>query len=98
MRHEQQQQHRRHIEGEPEVTQGIPDDVVDQDPLVCHVGTERPGTLSTRRTTETGTMVTTETMVDDPDVEEHHQEHLLQGVQRQFSEGREEVDHRQQRI
>ena len=96
MRHEhKQQEHRRRIEGEPEVTQGIRDDVVDQDPLVCLVGTERPGTSSTRRTT--GTMVTTETMVDDLDVGEHHQEHLLQGVQRQFSEGREEVDHRQQR-
>ena len=94
MRHEQQQQHRRHIEGEPEVTQGIPDDVVDQDPLVCHVGTERPGTSSTRRTT--GTMVTTETMVDDLGVEGHHQGHQ-QGVQHRSNEGRDEVDHRQQR-
>ena len=98
MRHEhKQQEHRRRIEGEPEVTQGIRDDVVDQDPLVCHVGTERPGTLSTRRTTETGTMVTIETMVDDLDVEEHHQEHLLQGVQHPSSEGKGEGDHRQQR-
>ena len=79
------------------MTQGIRDDVVDQDPLVCHVGTERPGTLSTRRTTETGTMVTTETMVDDLDVEEHHQGHQ-QGAQHRSNEGRDEVDHRRQRI
>ena len=83
MRHEhKQQEYRRCIEGEPGGTQGIRDDVVDQDLLVCLVGTE--------------TMVTTETLVDDFVVEEHHQGHQ-QGVQHRSDEGRDEVDHRQQR-
>ena len=83
MRHEhKQQEYRRRIEGEPGGTQGIRDDVVDQDLLVCLVGTE--------------TMVTTETLVDDCVVEEDHPGHQ-QGVQHRSDEGRDEVDHRQQR-